>query len=63
MKIIRCDKCGKEMDIVTLNTQTTVLPTYDIVRKIPGLNHTTASVDLCPECEKKFDIWLKTKEE
>ena len=54
-----CDKCGEEINTNPMSQ--TILPHYKIIvtRYLPY----TQEINLCPECEKQLDRWIKNEKE
>lgn len=57
MNKVYCDRCGKEID-VSNEKDWYVYPKYRVTNG--DSTFLSTSVDLCEECEKKFDEWLKS---
>jgi len=54
-----CDKCGEKInDDPNSNA---VFPMFTINR-LTGVPLRWESVDLCPECSRKFESWLKNED-
>lgn len=49
MKLIRCDKCGKELKYF-----------LDVYR-YKGGKFNTVDIDLCKDCHNEFKKWLEDK--
>lgn len=54
-----CDKCKKEY--ITFPEQQCVLPHYKIYSS-RSFNFQLSEINLCTDCEKKFDEWLNKKD-
>ena len=53
-----CDRCGE-----TINDNpngNVIIPTF-MISRFGGIPLRWESVDLCPECSRKFDSWLKNE--
>ncbi len=52
-----CDKCGGDMPYPMAAMK---FPSFRI-SKNPGFSMPFQDIDLCPECSKKLDAWLKAR--
>ena len=52
-----CDKCGGDMPYPMAAMK---FPSFRI-RKDPGIGMPFQDIDLCPECSKRLDAWLKAR--
>jgi len=52
-----CDKCGGDMPYPMAAMK---FPSFRIVKN-PGLGMPFRDIDLCPECSKKLDAWIKAR--
>jgi hypothetical protein len=62
MKILVCDKCGKQYNMPT-PTQNAKVPMYKISKLNSLMFPAWEDVDLCSDCEEKFAEWLKGDED
>ena len=51
MRVYKCDRCGKEINLMRKHSVFVKNLTWD------------SNIDLCPDCIKSFELWLKDKEE
>ena len=59
--IKKCDKCGAE--IRELPETQAILPKYYIYKCVSGFGVQSIDVNLCYNCEEKFDEWLSINDE
>ena len=52
-----CDKCGGDMPYPYAQMK---FPSFRIAKN-PGLSMPFQDIDLCPECSKRLDAWLKAR--
>lgn len=59
MTSIKCDRCGAEMPI-EYQLQNIRLPKYSFT-VIRDLGRGLQRIDLCPECIRDFENWMKKR--
>lgn len=58
MKAMKCDRCKKYYDTNILNSSGKAL-WFGHIMLLTNDDATRANIDLCPDCRKSFDLWLK----
>ena len=57
MKVMKCDRCEGYYDINSLDNSRKELLFERIILLADDITRT--SIDLCPDCRKSFNLWLK----